>query len=118
MNTLERLLQIDAFAYSSQSTYDSHPIINSGQPTTLCNFMIIMYVGSILEAGLLPCREGFFREEESDLCTPSCYTWWQNPPQQTIATDVAIGVASATGIVVGMAALVISFIMHKKMSEQ
>ena len=64
---------------------------------------------------LLDCREDFFREEGSVRCIPSCYTWKEYSPAETIIYDVIILVAAIVGFISGLFVLLISFIRFKRM---
>ena len=64
---------------------------------------------------LLDCHEDFFREEGSARCIPSCYTWNEYSPAETIIYDVIILVAAIVGFISGLFVLLISFIRFKRM---
>ena len=64
---------------------------------------------------LLDCREDFFREEDSEICVPSCYTWKGYSRTKTIAIDAIIFLSLIVGFISGLFVLVISFIRFKRM---
>ena len=64
---------------------------------------------------LLDCREDFFREGDSKLCVPSCYTWKEFTPTETIIYDVIILLSAIVGFISGLFIMVISFIRFKRM---
>lgn len=67
------------------------------------------------EQDLLPCREDFFREEGSEDCVPSCYTWREYSDTEVIVVDVLVLLATVIGLVAGLVVLVISLIRFKRM---
>ena len=70
-------------------------------------------------ASTLPsCREDFFREEGSDSCVPSCYTWHEYSEAEVIVTDVVTGLSAVIGFVSGLVIIVISSIRFKRMYVQ
>ena len=64
---------------------------------------------------LLDCREDFFREEDSEMCVPNCYTWKAYSQTVTITTDVIVLSSSIVGFISGLFVLVISLIRFKRM---
>ena len=58
---------------------------------------------------LLDCREDFFREEDSEICVPSCYTW---KTLETITIDVLMLLSAIVGFIFGLVVLVI-IIVHQ-----
>ena len=68
-----------------------------------------------LNISTLPCQDGFFRPDDSDICVANCYTWSQYTEFVVIAADVFILLSAIMGFIAAMAALIISFIRFKKM---
>ena len=65
----------------------------------------------------LPCREDFFREEGSNDCVPSCYTWQEYSQTEAIVTDVIMIGANVIGLVAGIIVIAFSIFRRKKMLE-
>ena len=63
----------------------------------------------------LDCREDFFREEDSEICVPSCYTWKEYSQTETIAIGVIIFLSAIVGFISGLFVLLLSFIRFKRM---
>ena len=64
---------------------------------------------------VLECSEGFYQENGSSICTPSCYTWRQFSKTVSILQDVIIFVSAFIGFVAAVAVIVISCLLHKRM---
>ena len=64
---------------------------------------------------LQSCREDFFKEEDSGLCYPSCQSWSEFTPSETIATDVVICLSAVIGFFSAIAVIMISIIRFDRM---
>ena len=64
---------------------------------------------------LLPCRQDFFREEESGLCVPNCATWSEFSQTEVVVTDVLITLSAVIGFISGSAVLVMAAARRKRM---
>jgi len=63
----------------------------------------------------LVCSDGFFREENSSICLPSCHSWYQYSREVTIAADVVVVLSAVLGFSVAVIAIVLSCLCHKRM---
>ena len=63
----------------------------------------------------LQCREGFFRQDPSSFCEPSCHSWLQYPKAESIFIDVVVFLTAFIGFVVAIVVLVISVVRRKRM---
>lgn len=64
---------------------------------------------------LLPCREHFFREEESGNCIPSCAAWQEYSHAEVVLTDVLITMSAVIGLFTGSAVIVMAIMRFKRM---
>ena len=63
----------------------------------------------------LECTQGFYRENESSACIPSCHNWTEYESTATIAIDVIVFIAALIGFLAAVAVLVISVVRRKRM---
>jgi len=63
----------------------------------------------------LECTQGFYRENGSSMCIPSCHMWTELEPTVSIAIDVIVCFAALTGFLSAIAVLVISIVRRKRM---
>lgn len=61
------------------------------------------------------CRKDFYREKNSDICVPSCYTWKQDTDVVSVVID-AMNILSATlGLVSTIAIFIFAIFKEKSM---
>ena len=64
---------------------------------------------------VLECSHGFYQENGSQLCIPSCYTFTEYEESLSIAIDVMLGVTVFVGFLSAIAVIVISCLRHRRM---
>ena len=63
----------------------------------------------------LECTQGFYRENGSSVCIPSCHAWTEYEPTISIVIDVILFMAALVGFLAAVAVLVISVVRRKRM---
>lgn len=63
----------------------------------------------------LPCSEGFYREDPSSICVPSCFSWLQYSKAVSISIDVMVFLTAFLGFGAAVAVIVVSFLRRKRM---
>ena len=66
-------------------------------------------------AKILECSRGFYQENGSQICIPSCYSWTAYGKTLSISVDVMLGVTAFIGLLSAIAVLVISGLRHHRM---
>ena len=64
---------------------------------------------------VLECTEGFYQENSSNICTPSCYTWKQHNKVLSIFLDMMSLTSSLIAFLAAAAVIIISCLVHKRM---
>ena len=64
---------------------------------------------------VLECSEGFYQENGSSVCSPSCYTLLQYNKALSIFLDVVAFTTAFIAFVAGAAVIIISCLLHKRM---
>jgi len=63
----------------------------------------------------LNCTRGFYQENGSSVCIPSCHIWTENKPAASKAIDVILLFSHLVGFVTTIAVLIISVVKRKRM---
>jgi len=63
----------------------------------------------------LECTQGFYLENGSSVCIPSCHKWTQYEPNLSTALDVIVLLCALVGLIAAIVALVLSVISRKRM---
>ena len=61
------------------------------------------------------CSEGFYRENGSSICIPSCHTWLQHNRGLSIFLDVVIFIFIFIGFLTSAVVIVLSYFVRKRM---
>ena len=61
------------------------------------------------------CSDGFYRENGSQICTPSCYSWHQYEKELSLSFDVSVCLITIVGTIAGTAILIIACLRPKRM---
>ena len=67
------------------------------------------------EVEVLECTKGFYQENISSVCQPSCYTWIEYSEGLSIFSDVVVFISAFMGFVAAIAVIILSCLRHKKM---
>ena len=67
------------------------------------------------EVAILQCSKGFYQDNSSNVCIPSCYTLVQFSENISIFFDVMIFLSAFIGFLAAMAVIIISCLAHKRM---
>ena len=62
----------------------------------------------------LECSDGYYRENGSQICIPSCYSWHQYERRVSLAFDVVICLSAVIGGIAGILILIIAGFRPKK----
>ncbi len=81
---------------------------------TMVIILISEYVQSV-NTSLLECSEDFFRENGSQTCVPSCYSWRQYDKKLSIGIDTAVIFMAVIGGIAAVTILIISCLKSKRM---
>ena len=61
------------------------------------------------------CSEGFYRENGSSICIPSCHTWLQYSRGLSISYDVVVFISAFIGYLISTVIIVLSYLVRKRM---
>ena len=64
---------------------------------------------------VLKCSEGFYRENNSIACQPSCHAWKLYKREVSIFIDVVVFISAVIGFLAAVAVISISCLVHKRM---
>ena len=64
---------------------------------------------------VLECSEGFYQENGSSVCTPSCYTWTQYSKELSLFLDAVSIIFTLIALLGALAVIIISCLVYKRM---
>lgn len=88
----------------------------SSNSIILSSYLPIVPINNMSQESSFQCTEGFYRNNSSGICLPSCYGDWIEYTRATsVAIDVIIITTAFTGFVVAVVTLIISISRREKM---
>jgi len=81
-------------------------------------FLLVEYLSNIQDTATVKtfeCSQGFYQENGSSVCIPSCYTWTQYEPIVSTAIDVIVLLSVLVGFFAAITVMILSIIRRKRM---